>query len=197
MKLVFYSIDSGQVSNTAEVFSSEAPTLPPTMGFLVVDEFPQMPCFVLDGETCPLPAPPTPFHLFRRGEWVLQDLEPLREGVITQLNRLRSQKEAAGINTCVGLMDSDPTSMQKLMGAALMLQSAPQQEILWTLADNSTAVLSTANISQVVLDVTTAMASIHYEYAALKATVRAAGLTALLELYATYGAAPVKTQVLI
>jgi hypothetical protein len=83
------------------------------------------------------------------------------------------------------------------MGAALMLQSAPQQEILWTLADNSTAVLSTANINQVVLDVTTTMASIHYEYAALKATVRDADLTALLELYATYGAAPVKTQVSI
>lgn len=100
----------------------------------------------------PIPAKPSPYHVFNytTKQWedprTLADLKAAQWNLIKQA---RSQAEYAGFAWDGSTFDSDALSQNRITGAVTLAMLSPTFTINWILADNTTRLLDQAGMAQV------------------------------------------------
>lgn len=96
--------------------------------------------------------PPTPNHIFdfEKYEWVdPRSLDDLKVEQWEAIKKARELAEIGGFEWDGSVFDSDPISQSRILGANQLASITPDFEIEWTLADNTSRMLSSADIQAI------------------------------------------------
>lgn len=121
---------------------------------------------------------PPPETLYKDGAFVLPvpNIEAVKAAKIAQLKRIRDKKELEPVEFDGSSFDFDSKSYERITAAvyALDMQGA-DATIAWTLSDNTTRKVTTANLRGVIAAAAVRSDALHTQYRELKAAVLAAG----------------------
>lgn len=120
---------------------------------------------------------PPPETLYKDGAFVLPvpNIEAVKAAKIAQLKRIRDKKELEPVEFDGSSFDFDSKSYERITAAvyALDMQGA-DATIAWTLSDNTTRKVTTANLRGVIAAAAVRSDALHTQYRELKAAVLAA-----------------------
>lgn len=105
------------------------------------------------------------------------DASPMETAVFlkwVEIKAKRDELEWAGFTWDGSTFDSDPTSQSRIQGAVILAMQDPQYQVTWTLANNTTRVLSNADILAVGLALATHVETLHARAQALRTQIDAA-----------------------
>lgn len=95
---------------------------------------------------------PNPACVYNLDTNTWQDLRSLAEARVIKWNEIKNSRsfaEYSGFSWNGNIFDSDPTSQQRLTGAVTLAQLNPAFSIEWTLMDNTTITLNSADMLDV------------------------------------------------
>lgn len=154
MKLyTVYNEDTGEVLRTGIAPDEQVDAqVGPNESLLLGVQAPPF-TYLVDGRFVPMPEQPTPNHRFNWETTQWYDPRTLTDLRIVKWNELkqkRSETEYAPITVGTRSFDADAKSQQNIAGAVQLATLAPAEwTIDWTLADNTIATLTKAEMVEV------------------------------------------------
>lgn len=115
--------------------------------------------------------------LYKDGKFVipLPDLEAVKAAKIAQLKRIRDKKELEPVEFDGSSFDFDSKSYERITAAIYALDmQGTDATIAWTLADNGSTPVTSANLRGVIAAAAVRSDALHTQYREMKAAVLAA-----------------------
>lgn len=122
------------------------------LGVLIGVQAPCTGAYIHDGKVFQIPQKPSANHKFNYTTKQWEDprtLDDLKAEKWRNIKFNRDQAERGGFTWDGSKFDSDPTSQQRIAVAVQMAQMNPAFTTVWTLADNSTRLLSAQDLFSV------------------------------------------------